>query len=627
MIRSPFRSSLAALLLGGLGVAGTVHGADPAPSVAAAISKEPQRVIIHLQGGPETKAILGPAPGVGDDLRLRAVERVIASALADFEKLVPASEIGVLSTFRLQPAFTAEISADALARLQDDPRVRAVEPDHQWRLQTLEGLPLIGANTLHQQGLSGEGTAVAIIDTGVDYLHPTLGGGQIPNAKVVYGVDIADGDGDPMDCNGHGTAVASVAAGSSYQWSPNRRFAGGVAPAARVLAYKVTSDDECGLATTSAVVQAIEDAVLRREGDDYHLAAINISLGGGEFLGPCDEANIAYSEAIKTATDAGITVVSAAGNNGYPDALNAPACISRALSVGSAWDSDPGFVPFLFCLDADCQSVCDDSYRWRRSVTCYSNSNAYLDLVAPSEYLKVAEAGGITTDFGGTSGAAAYVTGAAALVVQALPDISPSATKFLLAATGTPTMDDKNGFIRPMIDLAAALEAAERVAVSSETSIPIRRSPDSPTVSSVLVDREGVVGHLDVLLDLAHPNPENLRLTLRSPNGIEVVLHDHTPAPNGIAGAYPNDLEPHESLGRFSGAPTQGLWTLIVDDDGEPARRGLSGHRLALGPSHLQRGRQSRSRDPPRSHSPFGRVGDEPAPDGRDRATRLGRRP
>jgi len=551
-------------------VAGTALGANPTSSIDAVPGGEAQRVIVHLRGGPETKATLGRAPGDGDTRRVNAVEAVISSALAEIARRVPASEIRVVSSFRLQPAFTAELSAAALAQLRNDPMVRAIEPDRRWRLQTLEGLPLIGADILHQQGISGEGTAVAVIDSGVDYLHPSLGGGQIPNAKVVYGIDIADGDADPMDCNGHGTAVTSVAAGSSYQWSPNRRFAGGVAPAAKILAYKVTTDDECGIATTSAVVEAIEDAVLRREGDGYHLAAINISLGGGEYAGPCDEENIAYGEAIATATDAGISVVSAAGNNGYTDALNVPACIPQALSVGSAWDSDPGFVPFLFCLDPECHSVCDDSYRWRRSVTCYSNSDSYLDLVAPSEYLKAAEAGGITVDFGGTSGAAAYVTGAAALVAQALPNITPSATKYLLAATGTPTMDDKNGLVRPMLDLAAALAATERVAVSSESSIPIHRWPDSPTVSTIMVDREGVVGHLDVLVDLVHPHPEDLRLTLRSPDGIEVVLHDHTTAPGGLAGVYPNDLAPRDSLGLFSGTPTQGQWALSVDDDGEP---------------------------------------------------------
>lgn len=577
MIRPPIRHTIAvaALLVCSFGVTGAIHGSDVSSAKAMAVVGDgTQRVIIHLHGGPGTKAALGAAPDASDDLRLRAVEEVVSSAVADFSRTMPASEFHVLGRFRLQPALTAEVSAAALTKLAADPRVRSVEPDRLWRLQTLEGLPLIGADTLHQLGIAGEGTAVAIIDSGVDYLHPTLGGGQIPNAKVVYGYDTADGDADPMDCNGHGTAVASVAAGSSYQWSPNRRFAGGVAPAAKILAYKVTADDACSQATTSAVVEAIEDAVLRRQGDDYRLAAINISLGGGEFAGPCEDANLAYAEATRTAADVGISVIAAAGNNGLGDALNAPACLPRVLSVGSAWDVDSGFVPFVFCLDPDCDSVCDDSYSWRRSVACYSNSSIYLDLVAPSEYLKAAEAGGVTTDFGGTSGAAAYATGAAALIFQALPGVSPSATRFLLAATGTPTMDDKNGLIRPMIDLAAAIDEADRIAVAAQSSIPILQWPDSPTVSTILVDREGTVGNLEVLVDLAHPNPGNLRLTLRSPDGTEVVLHDHTSAPGGIAGVYPNDLEPSGSLGRFSGAPTQGLWTLIVDDDGEPLAAG-----------------------------------------------------
>jgi len=359
-----------------------------------------------------------------------------------------------------------------------------------------------------------------------------------------------------------------VAAGASYQWSPNRRFAGGVAPAAKILAYKVTSDAECGSATTTAVVAAIEDAVLRRQGDDYRLAAINISLGGGSSVGPCDKSNFAYAEAIAAASDAGVSVVAASGNSGYGNALDVPACISRAISVGSAWDVDPGWVPFSFCLDPECTSVCDDSFRWQRSVACYSNSSSYLDLVAPSEYLKAADAGGVTTDFGGTSGAAAYVTGAVALLAHAFPDISPATTKFLLAATGTPTMDDKNGLIRPMVDLAAAVETVEKITVSEDSAVPIRSWPDSPTVSTIMVSHAGLVGNLEVLLDLTHPAPERLCLTLRSPDGIEVVLHDHTPGPSGIAGVYPADLEPHDSLGLFAGVPIQGLWSLTINDDG-----------------------------------------------------------
>lgn len=559
---------VAVVFIGGFGVVGSIFGAELAPEVSAAmIAGRSQRVIVHLFGPLSTTEALSRESGTGDERRLQAVAKNLTTAIDDFTSAIPNRDLSVVRKFRLQNALVAEVSAKGLTVLAGDPRVRRVEPDGRWRLQTLEGLHLIGADVLHQLGIAGEGTAVAIIDSGVDYLHPTLGGGQIPNAKVIHGLDTADGDDDPMDCNGHGTAVASVAAGSSHQWSPNRRFAGGVAPAAKILAYKATSDADCQVATTGAVVEAIEDAILHRDGDDYRLAAINISLGGGQFFGPCDASNLAYTAAITAATEAGIVVVAASGNSGYRDALNVPACITNTISVGSAWDVDPGWVPFSFCLDPDCTVLCDDSQRWQGAVSCYSNSNSFLDVVAPSEYLKAADAGSVTFDFGGTSGAAAYVTGAAALVAQALPGVDPNTTKFLIAATGAPTMDDKNGLIRPIVDLTAAVEAAEEVFVADDVATPIPRWPQPPTVSTVTVDHVATVGSVKVLLDLAHSAPEDLRLTLVSPNGTEVVLHDHGSGPDGIAGTYPDDLEPHESLGRFSGGPMQGVWSLIIEDD------------------------------------------------------------
>jgi subtilisin family serine protease len=580
-------AAIAALIVGGICLAPPTLSAELTPEVAAAMaSGQTQQVIIHLSSSPESKGTLSRESGVVEQRLLHAVEDSIAAAMREFSDTIPNSEFTVLRAFRLQPAIVARLSAEGLATLLHSPKVKLIEPDRRWQLQTLEGLQLIGADQLHQLGIAGDGTAIAIIDSGVDYYHPTLGGGQIPNAKVVFGLDTADGDSDPMDCIGHGTAVASVAAGSSYQWSPNRRFAGGVAPAAKILAYKVTSDTDCRTATTSAIVEAIEDAVLRRSADDYRLVAINISLGGGEFFGPCDGANLAYAAAINAAADAGITVVAAAGNSGYPDALNVPACISRTISVGSAWDVDPGWIPYQFCLDPECHTVCDDSFRWQRAVSCYSNSNPYLDLVAPSEFLKAAAANGVTVDFGGTSGAAAYVTGAVALISQVFPEADPNTTKFLLAATGQPTMDDKNGLIRPIVDLATAVEAAEKVFVSEEAATPIHPMPDSPTVSTVSVDHVGIVGNIKVLLDLAHPTPEDLRLTLSSPDGTEVILHDLSPGCDGIAGTYPDDLEPVQSLGRFSGVPTQGLWTLTVEDHrlGEVLEEGpnLNGWALRL---------------------------------------------
>jgi subtilisin-like proprotein convertase family protein len=521
--------------------------------------------LIHLEAPAAAFAPLQPGRHHRDDQRLAAVRDAIQTSVDAFAPAIAAGDIIVERSFRLQPTIEAVVSPAGLEALSRDPGVRFVEPDRRWRLQTIEGLELIGASELHQLDISGEGTAVAIIDSGVDYNHPSLGGGQIPNAKVVYGLDTGDGDDDPMDCNGHGSAVASVAAGSSHQWSPTRRFGGGVAPAAKILAYKVTTDSECGIATTGAVVEAIEDAILRRHGEDYDLAAINISLGGGAFSGPCDGDNPTYAAAVNAAVEAGIAVVAAAGNSGYPDAMNAPACLSRAISVGSVWDVDPGWVPYLFCLDDACNHACDDSYRWRGAVACYSNSGRFLDLMAPSEYLRAAESGGVTIEFGGTSGAAAYVTGAAALLAQSMGGGDPNAIRYHLAATGEPTMDDKNGLVRPVIHLGAAA-AATTVFTPQEASLPIRHGPGVLTRSTIDVDGTGTVGHLEVYVDIVHPAAEHLRLTLSSPDGTSVLLHDQTSSPEGLAGSYPNDLAPVEPLALFSGLPAAGSWMLTIED-------------------------------------------------------------
>lgn len=554
-----------------------------APGVEAAVGADAglqqQRVIIHLAAGPDTKVALATTSGPVDGRRLAAVADAIAHGAAELEATIPGSDLTIYREFLLQPAVAASVTDDGLAMLRSSPVVRLVEPDRRWHPLTQEGLPMIGADILHDQGIAGEGTAVAIIDTGVDYLHPTLGGGQIPNAKVIYGLDTADSDDDPMDCDGHGTAVASVAAGSSYQWSPGRVFAGGVAPAAKILAYKVTGDDDCRSATTSTVVAALEDAVLRRTGDDYQLAAINISLGGGAYSGPCDSDNVAYAEAVNTAVEAGITVVASAGNDGFTDTLAAPACLTRAIAVGSAWDTDPGAVGYVFCLDQECTQSCDDSFRWQGAVACYSNSSAYLDLIAPSEYLRASAAGGVTVDFGGTSGAAAYVSGAAALLTEVMPGANPATVRFLLAASGRPTMDDRNGLVRPIINLADAVDAASRVAVAGDTSVPILSYPEPPLTSSLWVDQDGTVGNVEVFVNLAHPRPDELSLILTSPDGTEVILHDRGPGTtpetvaglrfDGIAGSYPNDLEPAQSLGRFHGVTSRGWWTLTVEDHGD----------------------------------------------------------
>ncbi len=530
-------------------------------------------MLIHFEAPPAAAQRLLPADRAPDSLRLRAVEGVLASELGRLRAEFAPSDIEVRRALRLQPVIAAAVSRSALDRLARRPSVRFVEEDVRWRVHTEEGLPLIGARAAQALGHAGQGTAVAIIDTDVDPLHPTLGGGPIPNGRVVYGLDTADDDPDPSDCGTHGTAVTAVAAGSSYQWSPQLRFAGGVAPEAKILAYKASPDSDCGSIELSAVLAAIEDALLHRHGNGYSLAAINLSSGSGLFAGPCDDLHPSLRNAVQDAADAGVVVVASAGNKGSTTGISAPACLSQAIAVGSLWDVDAGWVGYSFCLDPACSQLCDDSFKPAKTVTCYTNVAPTLDLLAPSEYLLAGEAGGQVVQFGGTSGAAAYATGAVALLRGALPGSGAAETRLRLALTGQRVVDQRSSLVRPLLDIARAIERDD-VAVAAPSLQLAAGSGPSTATSSLLVNATGPVGSMRVALHLVHDSPDALEVSLTSPDGTRVRLHrrgqgsvtaaaaEHGSA--GIWGVYPDELHPYDSLAAFDGHEMGGLWTLDV---------------------------------------------------------------
>ena len=169
----------------------------------------------------------------------------------------------------------------------------------------------------------GTGATIGIIDTGIDYTHPDLGGAGFPNAKVVGGYDFADGDSNPMDSQGHGTHVAGIAAADGNVH--------GVAPKAKLYAYKVFSDQGGGAADGDII------AALDRSVRD-HCTVVNMSLGtsGGT-------ADTPENEAINNAVKAGVVVVAATGNSGprNPEAnwpLGSPATALNAIAVAASND-------------------------------------------------------------------------------------------------------------------------------------------------------------------------------------------------------------------------------------------------------------------------------------------------
>src|SRR5262245_20901828 len=127
--------------------------------------------------------------------------------------------------FPILAARATREAVESLASRADVSWVTLDRPRHAHQSVPQSSQLLIHSDAVNALGVDGSGRAIAILDTGVDYSLAGLGGGGFPNAKVVGGTDFGDDDADPMDCEGHGTSVASVAAGP-----------GGVAPGARLVA-------------------------------------------------------------------------------------------------------------------------------------------------------------------------------------------------------------------------------------------------------------------------------------------------------------------------------------------------------------------------------------------------------
>lgn len=178
-----------------------------------------------------------------------------------------------------------------------------------------KSVPYIGASPT-MGGLDGDGILVAVIDTGIDYTHPDIQGFG-PGGKVVGGFNFVDPSQLPLDTNGHGTQVAGIIAAEG---SIN-----GVAPAVRLLAYKVSEDGE-GV-RSDLITRSIQRAI--KDGADI----INISLG-------VNKTNNAIDGAIAEAVEKGVIVVAAAGNDGSRQStIGSPGRSPPAITVGATYNN------------------------------------------------------------------------------------------------------------------------------------------------------------------------------------------------------------------------------------------------------------------------------------------------
>ena len=191
-------------------------------------------------------------------------------------------------------------------------------------------LPISGVDRVHAEGNTGQGVKIAVIDSGVFYNNPALGGCFGPGCLIAGGRDYVgdefDGvnglapDNDPMDCTGHGTFVTGIVGAQL----PNRYNVSGVAPGSSIYAYRVFS---CYSATTNDIVaKAMQDAFT--DGNDI----INLSLGETSSWTGSMLSVIGSRIAAR-----GVSVMASAGNGGYAGTFytESPGTGVDVLSVGS----------------------------------------------------------------------------------------------------------------------------------------------------------------------------------------------------------------------------------------------------------------------------------------------------
>jgi serine protease AprX len=331
----------------------------------------------------------------------------------------------------------ADIPNAALEALADRPGVRAVRLDRRVTGTMERTDATIGANWVRESlGLDGAGVGVAIIDSGVTSWHDDLG-----SDRVVHFADFVDFQPLPSDEYGHGTHVAGIIAGSGYDSNGARR---GVAPAANLVVLKVLDAD--GYGYISNVIAALDYAVEHRA--QFNIRVINLSVAAGVYESYNTDP---LTLAAKRAVQAGVVVVTAAGNLGR----NA----QRAIQYGGI--TAPGNAPWVLTVGASSHN--GTASRTDDSIAPFSSRGpgfidyaAKPDIVAPgvgiesltdatsSLFLSHPAArlwGTVDTatqpylSLSGTSMSAPVVTGTVALMMQANPALSPNLVKAILQYT------------------------------------------------------------------------------------------------------------------------------------------------------------------------------------------------
>lgn len=344
------------------------------------------------------------------------------------EQVVRAAGGRVTHELSIIGGFVANLPASAVPALEATPGVRSVTPNRPIRLQSQYGqdsgvasavyTDVVRASKTWSSGDTGAGTTVAVIDTGVDTTGDLAG-------RVVQAVDFTS-DGDNLDHYGHGTFVAGLIAGTGAH---SAGAITGVAPGAKLVSLKISGAD--GATDVTLVLEALE--WVQDFAATYNIRVVNLSLG---FASQQSYAVDPLDYAVERLWNAGVVVVTAAGNGGSAGPILAPGNDPYVITVGASNDrttlnsSDDRLASFSSVGPTADGLTKPDLLAPGRSVVSSRSPGSTVDVANPTSAINDVYAKG-----SGTSFSTAVVSGVAALVLDRSPWLTPNQVKLRLVAT------------------------------------------------------------------------------------------------------------------------------------------------------------------------------------------------
>jgi serine protease AprX len=438
-LRSGLVAGLAAVLLATFGVAAGWGGHAPAsPSRSPRVDRGLQRFLGSTSARPLRVIVRESAPATSSAERvvhtLGGTVRTELPIIGGFSALIPARSLAPLA------------ASSSVSGIWSDGHIQMADVDMQkfddWPVNTVwkQNIRLPRA----QRAFDGSGVTVAVLDTGVT---PSADFGS----RLEANVDLS-GDRDGVDHYGHGTHMAGIIAGDG---SLSDGAYSGVAPGANLVSVKVAGWD--GSTDVSVVIAGLEWVVTHR--DEYDIRVLNLSFGTD---GSQDYLIDPLDYAVEQVWQSGILVIVSAGNRGpLPGTVNKPGDDPFVVTVGAMYGQDT--------LDR-----IDDIVMGFSSRGPTQDGFSKPNLVAPGVTIVSDRSIGSTIDQlhpdarvddccikgTGTSQATAVVTGVAALMFQADPEMTPNEAKKTLVATAKGYITPPLGAGAGVVDATSATTAA-----------------------------------------------------------------------------------------------------------------------------------------------------------------------